>query len=445
MRSRYLIYGIATLLFLSFVSGLTSLNTEAAVIHSGELEGKTDYQPSRALIKKIEKKLEAIRSELIELYRDLHRHPEVSGREERTARIIAEHLRAIELEVNTGIGGHGVVGILKGGKPGPVVAYRADMDAVFSDAPDPVPFRSETPGVRHICGHDMHVTVALGIAEALVSIREEMPGTVKFIFQPAEENVQGARAMLAAGVLENPAPEAILAVHCTPLEVGQIGSKEGMLLPGMDIFNVTIMGEGDLKAVAEASAKLISSLSTVSLSSAQEDIIEAFSRQDGVQNDFIFATVFRSEENPEKKQWTLRGMVRASSDENSERAKKSIQNGLDDLDLPGITHKFNYQKGVLPAVMNDPALVRGALDTIRSILGEEGLVLVESVPPFFGEDFSYYLQKIPGVMYWLGVSNGEKGIIGMPHSPQFAVDEEAIIVGAKTMAAVLLYYLETLK
>jgi len=445
MRSRYLLYRIAALLFLLLVSGLTVIHAEAGVICWGKSEEKLNSQPSKNLIEKIEKKLEAKRSELIELYRDLHRHPEVSGREERTAGIIAEHLRAMGLEVKTGIGGHGVVGILKGARPGPVVAYRADMDAVFSDAPDPVPFKSETPGVRHICGHDMHVTVALGIAEALVSIRDELPGTVKFIFQPAEENVQGASAMIAQGVLENPAPEAILAVHCTPLEVGQIGSKEGMLLPGMDIFDVTLMGEGDLKAAAEASAKVISGLSTVSLSFAQEDIIEAFSRQDSVQNDFIFATVFRSEGNPQKKQWTLRGMVRASSDENSEFAKKNIQTGLENLDFPGISHKFNYRKSVLPAVMNDPTLVRGALDTIRSIQGEEGLVVVESVPPFFGEDFSFYLQKIPGVMYWLGVSNEEKGIVGMPHSPQFAVDEEAIFVGAKTMAAVLLNYLETLK
>ncbi|NIM97965.1 MAG: amidohydrolase, partial [candidate division Zixibacteria bacterium] len=381
MKSRNLIYGIAILLFLSFVSGLTSENTEAAVIYSGEPEGKLDYQPSKNLIKKIEKKLEAKRSELIELYRDLHRHPEVSGREERTAGIIAERLRAIGLEVKTGIGGHGVVGILKGGKPGPVVAYRADMDAVFSSAPDPVPFKSETPGVRHICGHDVHVTVALGIAEALVSIREELPGTVKFIFQPAEENLQGASAMIAEGVLENPAPEAILSVHCAPLEVGHIGSREGMLLPGTDIFNVTLMGEGDLKVAAGASAKVISGVSTVSLSSAQEHVIKMFSRQDSVQNDFIFATVFRSGENPGKNQWILRGMVRASSDENSEKAKKSIQTGLENLDRPGISHKFNYQKGVLPAVMNDPALARGALDTIRSIQGEEGLVVVESIPP----------------------------------------------------------------
>ena len=141
----------------------------------------------------------------------------------------------------------------------------------------------------------------------------------------------------------------------------------------------------------------------------------------------------------------MRIMIRTSSEENSEKAEKEVLSGLENLDLPRVSYEFNYTKGVMPAVMNDPELVRGALDTIRSLVGKEGLVVVESVPPFFGEDFAFYLQKIPGVMYWLGVSNEEKGIIGMPHSPQFAVDEDAIFVGARTMAAVLLNYLEMLK
>ena len=445
MKSRYFIYGIVILFFLSLVSGLTFVNTEAAVMFCGEPNGKLDHQHSKMLIERIEKKLEAKRCKLIERYRDLHRHPEVSGREERTAGIIAKHLCSLGLEVKTGIGGYGVVGILKGAKPGPVVAYRADMDAVFSNLPDPVSFKSETPGVRHICGHDVHVTVALGIAEALASIREDLPGAVKFIFQPAEENAQGAKAMIADGVLENPDPRAILAVHCAPLEVGQIGSVEGMLLPGLDMVQVTIDGEGDLKPSAAAIAKVILGVSTVSFAAIQELEFGPASGQDSIQNDFIFAVVVSSEENPEKNQWILKAMARTSSEENSAKAKKNIQTGVENLDLPDISYKIDYTNGVVPAVMNDPALVRGAMGTIRSLQGEESLIVIEQALPFFGEDFAFYLQKIPGVMYWLGVSNEKKGIIGLPHHPQFAVDEEAIFVGSKTMAAVLLNYLETLK
>jgi amidohydrolase len=167
----------------------------------------------------LEATLETARETLIEIRRDIHRHPEVSGEEERTAGIVAEYLQGLDLEVTTGVGGHGVVGVLRGGRPGLVVSYRADMDAVYDDSHDPVSFRSETAGVRHICGHDIHTTVGLGVARALASIRDDLPGTVKFIFQPAEENLQGAAAMIDDGVLENPAPRAIFAVHSAPFEV----------------------------------------------------------------------------------------------------------------------------------------------------------------------------------------------------------------------------------
>ncbi len=402
-----------------------------------------DSQQNKLLLEKIEKKLEEKRSEFIELYRDLHRHPEVSGKEERTAQIIAEHLHERGLEVEVGVGGKGVVGILRGAKPGPVVAYRADMDAVYSTATDPVSFKSETPGVRHICGHDLHVTVALGIVEALASIQEDLSGTVKFIFQPSEENAEGAKAMIADGVLEQPAPEAILAVHCAPLEVGQIGSVEGMLLPGLDMIEITLEGEGDPKKSAGAIAGIISRVSTVNLASIQELEFGASTGQESAPNDFIFTAVISSEENPGKNQWTLKAMARTSSEENSATAKKNIQAEIEKLDLSGMSYKIDYSNNVLPAVMNDPALVRSSMNSIRSVQGDEGLIVVEQVPPFFGEDFAFYLQEIPGVMYWLGVSNEKKGILGLPHHPQFAVDEEAIFVGSKTMAAVLLNYLET--
>jgi len=444
MPSRFLICAEVVMICFLF-SGPFLANSKTIEKLPDGITGELDDQKIPLLIEKIKKKIDEERSELIELYRDLHRHPELSGSEERTAGIIAKRLSELGIEVKTGIGGHGVVGVLKGGKPGPVVAYRADMDAVYSNAPDPVSFKSETPGVRHICGHDIHVTVALGIAEALASIREDLEGTVKFIFQPAEENVEGARAMIAAGVLENPNPEAILAVHCAPLEAGQIGSVEGMLLPGLDMVQVTLEGEGDLKSYASNVAKVITDVSTVSADSIQELEFGPSSGQDRVENDFIFAVVIGSQKQAQKNSWMIRAVVRTSGKEKSAEAEQKIQTGIEKIDLAGISFHLNYTKNVVPAVMNDPTLVRSAMDTIRSVQGGEGLVIVEQVPPFFGEDFAYYLQKIPGVMYWLGVSNEQKGIIGLPHHPQFYVDEEAIFVGSKTMAAVLLNYLETLK
>ncbi len=392
--------------------------------------------------KRIDRTLEMQRDSLFELHRDLHSHPEVSGNEERTARVITDRLRALGLEVRSGVGGHGVIGLLVGGKPGPVVAYRADMDAVHSDAPDPVPHRSQTPGVRHICGHDVHTTVAVGIAEALASLQEVLPGTVKFIFQPSEENAQGAKAVIDDGALENPVPDAIFAVHSAPLEVGQFGTTEGMLLAELDILNVILSGKGDLRSAARASAKVVSDVNTVGPMGASQGAGEA-SAENSVGNDFILATVYDREENPEIPRITLRIMIRASSDKNSEKAGRDIQSGLEKLDMADITHKVEFSRGVVPAVINDPVLASKAMETIRKLRGEEGLVVIDETTPFFSEDFAFFLQKIPGVMSFLGVSNTNKGIVGMPHSPQFAVDEEAIIIGAKTMAAVLWDYLVT--
>jgi len=145
-------------------------------------------------------------SSLIEFRRDLHRHPELSGQEERTARVVAERMREAGLDVRTGVGGHGVVAVLRGGRSGPVVAFRADMDAIPSTGPDPVEFASVDADVRHGCGHDMHVAVAVGIAETFATFRDEMRGTVKFIFQPAEENAEGAAAVIEDGAMQNPKP-----------------------------------------------------------------------------------------------------------------------------------------------------------------------------------------------------------------------------------------------
>jgi metal-dependent amidase/aminoacylase/carboxypeptidase family protein len=174
--------------------------------------------------------VKTITAGLVELRRDLHRHPELSNQESRTAGIVAARLRQLGLEVRTGVGGHGVVGILRGGRPGPLVAYRADMDAVRSVEPDPVEFRSVVPGVRHICGHDVHVTIGLGLASTLASLKPDLPGSVMFIFQPAEEIARGASAMVNAGLFAKEKPVAIFGLHTAPHEVGRLSSKAGQMM-----------------------------------------------------------------------------------------------------------------------------------------------------------------------------------------------------------------------
>lgn len=399
--------------------------------------------PARAgsIETRVDQVLEERGEALVELRRDLHRHPELAGEEERTARIVADRLRALGLEVRTDVGGHGVVGVLRSERDGPVVAYRADMDAMASDAADPVPFASETPGVRHICGHDLHVTVALGIAEVLAATRGQWAGTVKFLFQPAEENAQGARAMIRDGALRDPVPEAIFAVHCAPLPSGQFGSRVGMMLPGLDIVRLTLAGDGDLSGAAAACSKVIAAVSTTAgvpppQKTSQEALDAAL-----VPGAFISAGVFAS--GAQGDQWVIRGMARASSQAMHERAKEEIEYGLAALELGEVRYELEYTERAIAPVNNDATLVGRSQEVIRAVGGDQALLVMQETTPFFSEDFAFYQEQVPGALFFMGVSNEQKGILGMPHHPMFAADEDAIEVGVKVMSLVLVDFLKS--
>src|SRR5262245_21618586 len=209
----------------------------------------TAISPS-ARDQKIAQAAESLRAKLVEQRRDFHMHPELSNREERTSRIVAERLRALGLdEVRTGVGKYGVVALLKGSKPGAVVAVRADMDALPIQETIDVPYKSQTPGVKHACGHDVHTTVELGVAEVLSKMRDQISGSIKFIFQPAEEGAPqgeegGAALMVKEGALENPRPSAIFGLHTMPsIEAGQIGYHSGPAMASSDRFTITIRGK----------------------------------------------------------------------------------------------------------------------------------------------------------------------------------------------------------
>jgi len=382
---------------------------------------------SSAVLARVNLRLDSARERLVATRRDIHQHPEISGQETRTASLVAERLRALGLDVRTGVGGNGVVAVLRGRRPGPVVGYRADMDAVRSDAPDPVPFASQTPGVRHICGHDVHTTVALGVAEALAAIRDRLPGTVVFYFQPAEETLEGARAMITAGALRDPAPAAVFAVHSAPLEVGQIGSVEGLALPGLRRVVVSLRGSGDLREASRLYMRAVTQVGT------PRDVPAA---------DYARVLIGSSRPGATEGEWVLTALVRAGSAEARARAVAGIERAASEVQAAGVTAQVSDEGFFLPETVNDSALVRGSLPAIRAALGPAGLVELNAVTPFFGEDFSLFQQQVPGAMFWLGVSNRERGSSGMPHDPGFVADEESIVIGARAMAAVLLRFLE---
>jgi metal-dependent amidase/aminoacylase/carboxypeptidase family protein len=383
--------------------------------------------PSAELRRQVDSVLAGHESQWIELRRDLHRHPEVSGAEERTAGIVAARLEALKLEVRRGIGGHGVVGILRGGRPGPLVAFRADMDAVPSTAADPVEFASMTAGVRHICGHDLHTTIGLAIAEGLAAIRTELAGSVMFIFQPAEERATGAKAMLADGLFKASKPVAIFAVHTAPFPVGQLGTLPGPMMAGRDAVRVTISGPGNLKALADSASRIILGVGTISGPAALAPAPDGF----------VFAQVAPAR-SVAAGRWLVEGSLTMASPAARARVRQVIEQSLAKLAAPGVSIAPVYEVKMIAGVTNDSALVSQANASIRAALGVGAVIPVPGIYPAFSEDFGSFEDQIPGAFYFLGVANQAKGWSGMPHSPDYVADEAAIQIGARAMTAAIL-------
>lgn len=401
-------------------------------------------EPARAdLLERMSARAEALRDDLIGVRRDLHMHPELSGQEERTAGVVAARLRGLGLEVETGVGGHGVVAVLRGGREGPVVAYRADMDAVASEVVGDPPYRSQVEGVKHVCGHDVHVAVGLGVAEAMAAVRDDLPGTVKFLFQPAEEEAAGALAMIGDGVLEDPAPQAIFAVHTAPFEVGTVGAGPGVGLSGLEQFEIRLAGEGDLDALAAEALEALRPVSTVP--SPSDDFLAAFTAmmealtvEDGPLAEFVYSQQWLDGSASEPGQRVVRGFVRASGAEAYERARREIRQAAEAV---GGELIFSDQR--LPDMHSDPELVAAAIPAIEAVIGEGRFTRIHASAPYFGEDFAFFQQQIPGAMFFLGAANAEKGITARNHFPDYDVDEEAVLVGVEAMASVLLDYLDS--
>jgi amidohydrolase len=368
---------------------------------------------------------------LIELRRDLHRHPELSNQEVRTSGIVAGEMRRLGLEVRTHVGGHGVVAVLRGRRPGPLVAWRADMDAVPSSAQDPVEFRSLTPGVRHICGHDIHTTVGMALAAALAQVRDSLTGSVMFVFQPAEERATGARAMLADGVFSPDQPAAIYGLHTAPYEAGRLGTTAGPMMAGRDRFDVVLSGGGDLTAATADLRQRLNALGTIDAS------------QIGVAQppDFVLMQLEATQASPG--QVRLRGTVIVASAASRARVQSAIVNGLQATLPANLTVATTYEARWIAGVTNDSALTSRAAAAVRTTLGSAALATVTTLPPAFSEDFGSFQERVPGVFFYLGVSNASRGWNGQPHHPDYVADERSIVIGARAMAAVLLDRLQS--
>ena len=394
-----------------------------------------------------------IANDVVSWRRDIHEHPELGNREFRTAALIAEHLRSLGIEVQTEVAHTGVVGVLVGGRPGPVVALRADMDALPVTELVDVPFASKVRteyngqevGVMHACGHDVHTAVLMGAAAVLAGMRERLPGTVKFIFQPAEEGAPegergGAALMIAEGALENPRPEVIFGLHTGGSEVGTIRYRPGGILASAQTLQIKVMGsqthgaspwEG-VDPIVVASQIVLGLQTIVSrqsdLSTAAA-VITIGSFHGGLRSNIIPDSVM------------MIGTIRTLDPDMQTKIEERIYRTVEGIaQSAGTTAEVFISEG-LPVTYNDPDLTRRMAPTLARVAAR-GDAAVR--PPSTGaEDFSYFAQEIPGLFVFLGgVPEGMSPDDMAPHhSPNFFFDEGAIPIGVRALSHLVVDYM----
>jgi len=395
---------------------------------------------SDGLARRVRELAEAMDDRLRETRRQIHRHPELGFQEHRTASLAAVRLRELGLEVREKVCRTGVVALIEGGSPGQVVALRADMDALPIDEQNDRPYRSENPGVMHACGHDAHVACLLGAAEILTEVRGGFSGAVKCIFQPMEEDLpSGALAMVEAGVLKEPAVNALVALHVdSGLPAGHIGVRAGPFLAEARDFDISILGRSGhgahphegIDAVVTA-ARFITAAQT--LVSRRVDPLEpavvSIGQIRGGQADNIIAD-----------RVDLRGTLRSLDPDLADRLAGELETLLAGIaQSAGARWEINWDQGCL-ALSNDAAVADAIRRAVRRLY--DAGILHEDIPRSMGgDDFSYFLQEAPGAMFVLGTDDGTQRTAHPPHHPRFDIAEEALPAGAAVLALSALEFL----
>jgi amidohydrolase len=408
--------------------------------------------------------LESIRSlsrelnpQLIAWRRDFHQHPELSNREFRTSKIVAEYLQSLGMEVTTGVAHTGVVGILRGGKPGPVVLLRADMDGLPVEERNELPFKSTARGsyngqdvpVMHACGHDTHVAILMATAQILSSMREQMPGTVKFVFQPAEEGAPlgekgGAELMIAENVLDNPPVDAAFALHVSAVDdAGRIGYSVGPRYASVDDFKITVHGKQAHGAspwmgvdTIVVAAQIINSLQTIVSRNLQiteqPAIVTVGSIHGGVRSNIIPETV------------ELVGTIRALDEDMRTQIHQRVRQIADGVaGSMGATVEVQIpMSNSYPVTVNDSELAELMVPVLFEVAGEDQVDLLKPITG--AEDFSFFAREVPGFMISLGGKplDKSKSEVAAHHTPDFYIDESGLDVGVEVMAAMAWSYLQ---
>lgn len=409
------------------------------------------------LTDRVEAALLAEGPSIIAWRRDIHQNPELSNREFRTSKLVAEHLRKLGLDVETGIAHTGVVALLKGGKPGPTIALRADMDALPVAEQVDVPFRSkataqyrgETVGVMHACGHDSHTAILMGVAEVLTKLRADLPGNILFVFQPAEEGAPvgeegGASLMLKEGIFEKYKPEAAFGLHViSQLRVGEIGYRSGSFMAGSDSYRIHVVGRqthgarpwGGVDPIVTA-AQIVNALQTVVSRqvdiTANPAIVTVGAIKGGIRNNIIPDDV------------EMIGTIRNFDPQQREQIIKAMERiVIKTAEANGATATLEINPGSNPVTYNNPELTARILPTLQRVAGEGH---VHAIPLVTGaEDFAFYALKVPSVFFHVGITPLNESPVTAPsnHSPQFHIDESGIPLAARAIAEVAVDYLSS--
>lgn len=395
-----------------------------------------------------------VEARVIEDRRDIHRNPELGNREVRTSKLVAERLGRLGIETRTGIAHTGVLGILRGARSGPVVALRADMDALPVVEQVDVPFASrvrstyngQEVGVMHACGHDAHVAILLGVAEVLTQMRDRLPGTVKFIFQPAEEGAPegeegGAELMVKEGVLENPKAGAIFGLHVSSrYPVGQIAYRPGAALAAVDTLRIVVRGKQTHGAYPwlgvdpiVVSAQIIMGLQTIPSRqlnvTVAPSIVTIGMIRGGVRNNIIPDDV--------EMIGTLRSLDKPMREKIHQRVRRTAE---DIAASAGASADVEITRGY-PITYNEPELAERMAPTLRRVAGADNVVLAHA--SLGAEDFAFYQEKVPGLFFWVGTRPNDQTAeeAAANHSPLFYVDESGLLLGVKAMANLTVDYL----
>ena len=391
----------------------------------------------------IQHKTNEIFDSLVSIRRDLHLYPELSGQERRTSEKIEQYLLSLGLEVRTNIGGFGVVGILNGATKGKKIAWRADIDALASDIPDVVDFKSKNEGVRHICGHDVHTTVALGIANVLASQKEHLSGTVYFVFQPSEENLKGAQAMMDDGLFDLISPDEVYALHISPFPKGTIATKPEGLFADFKRIKVSVKKSPDVEEVIDFTKKQISSLQNVPAKSEFWNTMNMGHPELGIASpntiyrDYTLVSKdFTVKENEDEVYVSY--FISSSDKKQQDKVVPFLKKQFSDSEYADELVSIDYLSET-PTILNDEELVSQTMGSIASIYGHENVITLSGViSDGRSDDFALFQEKIPGVYFFLGGSDYEENVISYPHAPDFEVDEECIKTGVQFFSSMII-------